>query len=390
MENAAPHFATFFQAGFECTYALPKNGKRLHILSASRHDVCQPDDYRLILDLGIRTVREGFSWSEIDKGNGEYDFSRFLPLLAVGKEMGIQQIWDLNHFDYPESLDFFSEDFPRRFAAYALRVHEVLRRFVEGTLYIVPINEISYFSWIAGAEGQWAPFARGRGMDCKRQLVRASLAAMQAIWLRDRDVRFIHPDPAMYRRALDENDPVAVGIARDFLRARFEAWDMLAGKVEPELGGEPVYLDIIGVNYYYNNQEWVIRDTNNPGAYASWGMHWQSPERISFAQLLYEIHERYQRPMVVTETGSHGDLRERWWIRTLSEIDDALQTLPLYGICAYPVIDYPDWHGHHLTNSGFWDFETGDKACRRIPHAASIAIVKEYMRKWQEKMPSRH
>ena len=33
-----------------------------------------------------------------------------------------------------------------------------------------------------------------------------------------------------------------------------KAWDMLCGKLEPELGGAPHYLDIMGIIYYQNNQ----------------------------------------------------------------------------------------------------------------------------------------
>ena len=36
----------------------------------------------------------------------------------------------------------------------------------------------------------------------------------------------------------------------------FEAWDMLTGRAQPELGGKEKYLDVIGVNYYDRNQWW--------------------------------------------------------------------------------------------------------------------------------------
>ena len=35
---------------------------------------------------------------------------------------------------------------------------------------------------------------------------------------------------------------------------QYQAWDMLSGRIWPSLGGHPSYLDIIGVNFYPDNQ----------------------------------------------------------------------------------------------------------------------------------------
>ncbi|MFC7667340.1 hypothetical protein ACFQT0_07895 [Hymenobacter humi] len=35
---------------------------------------------------------------------------------------------------------------------------------------------------------------------------------------------------------------------------QFQATDMLCGQMCPELGGAPELLDIVGFNYYYDNQ----------------------------------------------------------------------------------------------------------------------------------------
>ena len=40
-------------------------------------------------------------------------------------------------------------------------------------------------------------------------------------------------------------------------RLVFQAWDMICGRLFPELGGSPRHLDIVGINYYWTNQwEW--------------------------------------------------------------------------------------------------------------------------------------
>ena len=35
---------------------------------------------------------------------------------------------------------------------------------------------------------------------------------------------------------------------------QYQAWQMVRGEVWPSLGGDPSYLDIIGVNFYPDNQ----------------------------------------------------------------------------------------------------------------------------------------
>ncbi|MFO0703221.1 MAG: hypothetical protein U0525_00675 [Patescibacteria group bacterium] len=89
------------------------------MLTATKHDKYCRDDYKMVKNIGIKTVREGLSWSEIDKGRGVYRFERFEKMMKVAKEENVQQIWDLNHFDFPSYLDPFSKNFIIKFAEYA-------------------------------------------------------------------------------------------------------------------------------------------------------------------------------------------------------------------------------------------------------------------------------
>jgi hypothetical protein len=77
---------------------------------------------------------------------------------------------------------------------------------------------------------------------------------------------------------------------------QYQAVDMLIGNVSPELGGKPEYLDIVGVNFYYEN-EWEI-EVWKP-------LIWKDNRRSAVGPLrhLYaEIYERYQKPIALTET----------------------------------------------------------------------------------------
>lgn len=376
-------FQSFFLGGFECASHVGLDRKRRDLLAQSRHDVLCREDYKRLKEIGITTVREGLIWSSIDLGRNKYDFARFETMMKVGQEEGIEQIWDLNHFDYPEYLDPYTERFVYQFARYAQKAIKLIRKHnPDRTLYIVPINEISFWAHMGGMIGVWAPHKLTRGYQLKQQLVRASIAAMDAIWKVDSNVRFIQVDPIFMRTAKKPVSIVKKATEDSFREIKFQAFDMLSGKLKPELGGHPKYLDIIGVNYYLYNQEWITGDDPLDESCHEL-IPWNSAARVSLATMLLEVYSRYHRPMIVTETGAWGEWREKWWKRTLKEIDDALtEGLPVYGVCAYPIIDRHDWDDGHLTNSGFWDFSNGDRKCGRVAHQGTINIVRPYIEKW--------
>jgi len=375
MKNNKTIFKSFLQGGFECTYAKTLDEERMDILSATKHDEYCINDYRLLKDLDIYTVREGLSWFQIHESKNRFNFSKFEKILKIGKEENMQQIWDLNHFDFPEFLDPFSEDFIKNFVEYSKRAVEVIRKYIDTTIFIVPINEISFFSWVSADIGGWAPYKINEGVKFKKQLVKASIAAMNALWNIDKNIRFIQVDPIL-RRVVNPDMEISKEMEIDFFNKKFEAWDMLVGKSYPELGGEPKYLDICGVNYYYYNQQYIVKSITSEVTYPI--MDWDDKNRISFKDMLNEVYNRYNRPILITETGAWGDLRVKWWKRTFKEVVQAINfNIPILGMCSYPIIDRRDWTDKHLTNSGFWDFKEDDSKLTRFPDNKTIDIIKE-------------
>ena len=70
----------------------------------------------------------------------------------------------------------------------------------------------------------------------------------------DPQARFMHGDPLIHVTAPNDSIPEVLESARGQSDAAFEAWDMLSGRTEPQLGGSPQLLDIVGINYYHDNQ----------------------------------------------------------------------------------------------------------------------------------------
>src|SRR5258706_7456887 len=167
-------------AGFECSTHIRRSGYRQDLVAATRHDQFAAADYERAQAMVFRTTREGVRWHLAESRPGRYDFSGAEPIAAAARKVGAQVIWDLCHFGWPEFIDVFSPDFVKRLAAYGAAFTKWLERETDGPIFIVPINEISFFSWACGDEGSMYPFAKGRGFELKCQLVRASIETMEA------------------------------------------------------------------------------------------------------------------------------------------------------------------------------------------------------------------
>lgn len=342
-----PHFQSFFMGGFECAAHIRRDRRRLDVLAATRHDTRTAADYRLLAEAGMRTVRDGLRWHLIEASPGVYDWSSFLPMLRAAHDTGTEVLWDLCHWGVPDWVDIFSEDFPahfERFATAAAReiAAERQRTAQTGTLYLCPINEISFWSWVGGDEEYFAPFARGRGSEMKRQLVRASVCAMRTIRTILPEVRFLQPEPLIHVAARTRHQS-SMDAAAAHTAAQFEVWDMLAGRLHPELGGSEDLLDILGVNYYWNNQ-WLRDGERTPLGH---------PAHVPLHRALVDLHERYRRPILLTETGAEADAAVGWLGMISAEIRRA-HTLgaSLHGVCLYPVTDYPGWDDNRHVPTG--------------------------------------
>ncbi|MDD5349572.1 MAG: hypothetical protein PHQ12_05115, partial [Chthoniobacteraceae bacterium] len=181
MRTPHPLFRSFFLGGFECSSHCLANGRRLDMLAATRHDRFAEADYRLLEGHGMAVARDALRWHLIESRPGRYNWASFLPMLRAARETGTRVIWDLFHYGYPDGLDLFSQEFVDRFAAFVGEFARLAREEGEEEPWVSPVNEISFFSWAAGDAGVMNPFCRGRGGEIKRQLVRASVAAIQAL-----------------------------------------------------------------------------------------------------------------------------------------------------------------------------------------------------------------
>ncbi|NKC34412.1 beta-glucosidase [Roseomonas sp. BU-1] len=340
-----PLFRSFFLAGFECSSHRNMARRRLDMIAATRHDLLAREDYAQLAEHGIRSVRDGLRWHLIETQPGRHDWTSLLPMLRAAEATGTQVMWDLCHYGWPDDLDVFAPAFVDRFARFAaafarLHVEETGR-----APFTCPVNEMSFIAFSGGDMARSSPHATGRGLELKRNLVRATVAATRAVRAEAPAARFACIDPLIHIVPRHAGEAAEV---RAHNASQWQAWDMLAGREAPELGGAEDLLDVVGVNYYWNNQ-WLN--------HAEPLSVFDSARYRPFRHLLAEAAARYAgRQIFVAETSIEGAPRPAW-LRYVTEeaLAAAALGVPVEGVCLYPVVSHDGWDEDRYCENGLFE-----------------------------------
>lgn len=328
----AVSFDSFFQAGFECSSHRRRDGVRLDLIKATSHDRHVLHDYRLCAEIGFRTLRDGLRWHLIEKSPGKYDWSSWLPALEAAEQVGVQVIWDLFHYGSPDHVDQAAPDFPERFAEFAVAAVEMQQSISPRPPLICPLNEVSFLSW--AVEVDYVPRVGPKEIGWfKRQLVRAAVAAAQAIRQGRPNATFVWAEPLVHV-APKNHSKRELRAAEQRRLGQFETYDWLTGRAEQELGGREEFVDVVGLNFYPHNQ-WYLNGPTIP-----MGHH----EYRALADMLVEVADRYRKPLFISETGAEGSGRPAWLHYVCDEVREAQRRgARVEGICLYPITAYPGW-----------------------------------------------
>src|SRR3954467_3799158 len=86
-------FTSFFLGGFESSTHRRSDGRRLDLLAATGHDRLLVEDYQMLAQQGISTVRDAARWHLIETSPHSYDWSSVIPMLHAARGCGTQVIW---------------------------------------------------------------------------------------------------------------------------------------------------------------------------------------------------------------------------------------------------------------------------------------------------------
>lgn len=377
-QSARTHqFRSFWMAGFECTDQLNASGDRVDLLQMTGHLDLVREDYARICSLGIRTVREGIRWSVVEYMPYHYQFRRVLEMMRAGREYGVQQIWDICHFGYPADLSPFHPHFTARFVALC---EAFVVFYIENNpgedLYVTPVNEVSFISWLGGEVGATVPYCTNNGWELKYALMRAYIAAATAMKRISSVVKIVTTEPLvnMVPVLYPTDEELAAAAIENELQ--FQAVDMLCGRICPELGGNEDLPDVLGYNYYYNNQ-WIVGSYD----FLGWNDPIPDPRWRLLSDMLEAAYRRYGKPFFIAETSHPKEDRPVWLQMIASECAKLIdRDLPLLGVCIYPIIDRPDWdHPNIWHHSGIWDTDASGEYGRVLhqPSATALAAGQE-------------
>ncbi|HEY8612460.1 MAG TPA: beta-glucosidase [Roseomonas sp.] len=339
--------------GFECATHRRHDGKRLDLVASTRHDQLASEDYATLAAHGMLGARDGVRWHLVETVPGHYDWSSVLPQMRAARQAGVRVAWDLAHYGYPDFIDPWSDDFVEALARYAAAFARLALEEEGQPPILCPVNEISFWAWGGGEVGHFNPMAKGRGGELKRQFIRAALHAGRAARAAVPGTRIIAVDPLI--RVVPRR-PEEADAAEGYAASQWQGWDALLGQYWPELGGGPDGFDVMGVNYYWNNQWELDGERIEAG----------DPRYLPFRELLADAWNRYRRPIFLAETSIEGPPRAAWLRYVCAEIRAALQAgVPVGGICLYPVVSHLGWDDDRYCPNGLFELEAvqGRRPC---------------------------
>jgi beta-glucosidase/6-phospho-beta-glucosidase/beta-galactosidase len=372
-------FPTFFLSGFECSTFDWKEAGRRDLCEETQHWVHSDEDYAMLHELGIAVAREGIPWPLVDRG-GSYDFSAIDAHIASQRRHEIMPIWDLCHYGYPGDCSPWDEAFAERFAAYARAAAEyVLLHSYRTPLFFTPINEITFFGYMAGEWGWAAPFGKDRATRQRLTLAlaKADIAAVAAIREILPEARMVHIDPLINVVPPHDRPDLAEAARRETFDDAYFAFDVIGGLKHPEAGGSPEILDIVGFNNYsFGQMEYRPEGPHAP-------LEPGDPRIRPLCDMIEEGWKRYQRPVIVAETsGLHGG-RDDWLNDVVGESLAAVNRgVDLHGVCLFPAVDMPNWHNGEWLHNGIADVERlPSGALMRKPFLPYVDALHDWQRR---------
>lgn len=325
----------------------------------TQHDRFWQTDIALAAQLGVRAIRWGIPWYRVQPKPDQFDWSWTDQVIdAIVNQHKLVLILDLMHYGTPDWLDnsFINSQYPFRVSEYAAAV---ARRYGDLVKVYTPLNEPVVTADLCGRKGEWPPYLTGDD-----GFVKILISLATGIVLTMNAIRDVQPDATFVQvEALWHywtKDPSQQGrVAQENLR-QYLAFDLCTGNVIeshvllPYLIGNGVTLDklewfqknavafdILGANFYpWSYGELVSRENGL--------LHWRKAcvSGSTLSQVLLEAYERYDLPVMVTETSTNAPVEGRiqWMDETIRAVFELRERgIPIVGYTWYPLLTMIDW-----------------------------------------------
>lgn len=340
-----------FATGIECSYPTINHGKtRRDQLAECDHYNRYKEDLGLVKELGLKVLRYGLPYYNIQQSPDKYDWEFADQAMAEIKRLGITPILDLMHFGVPDWLENFQNpELPVHFAAYC---EEVAKRY-PWVRYYTPVNEIYVTARSSGKDGVWnEQLKTDKGfVTALKHCTAASIMGTQKIAKCRPDCVIVQSESAEYMHEMRTEPTPAVQLEN---KLRFASLDLLYahqpdgevvnylydnGMTRKEydwfMAGEPPGYQIMGNDYYGRNEKMVLPN----------GEICTSMDVLGWATITHDYYQRYKKPVMHTETNVFdAKVAPTWlWKQWANILRIRKEGVPVLGFTWYSLIDQIDW-----------------------------------------------
>lgn len=325
------------------------------------------EDLSLGRDLRLNAMRWGVPWYKVEPEKGKFDWSwtdQVIPFMV--EELKILPIIDLMHYGCPFWMEreFANKNYPELVARYAAAFAE---RYKDLVTWYTPLNEPIINSLMCGMRGLWPPYLKGdKGyIRIMLQLARGIQRTVKAIKEIVPESVMVHVEATGLTRTVRAD---LAALAREEQFRGYLCYDLISGRLThdhllfswlvrneaspdalDEIGRNPIELDVLGLNFY---PQWSTKllhiDKRGRLTFSE-----TEPEGDGFKELITHYHDRYQVPIMITETSAVGsdEIRERWLESSVSMIKDLRRDgIPVIGYTWFPLFTMIDWRYRFSTD----------------------------------------
>lgn len=317
-------------------------------------------DLDLCRDLGLTSLRWGIPWYRVEPESGKFDWRWVDEAIDhMTGDLGIQPMIDLMHYGCPFWLDrgFLNKRYPELVARYAGAFAE---RYKDRIKWYTPLNEPIITALMCGMRGLWPPYRRGdRGyIEVMMQVARGIQHTVKTIKAVDHEAVMFHVEATGLTRSIRED---LASLAHEETHRGYLCFDLISGRLAHdhllfswlvrngatpdsllELQDNKIALDVVGMNFYPQwSTKLIYLDKKGRIAFRE-----TEPEGDGFSELIRHYHDRYQVPIMITETSAVGsdEGRMRWLESSVDNIKGLRsEGVPVIGYTWFPLFTMIDW-----------------------------------------------